>query len=220
VATDSAFTSFVAGYNNYDAGGNILKMVTGLLNGISYFYRVRAYNSVGTSISSDKITTTTLSLPYSDWFLPSKDEFNAIQSVLYFGTPILPLSGEYWTSSENNSTTAWRFYYPMASTSVADKPNLKKSIPCRKLTTTFIFNIGDFVQGGWVFDILDLGGGNFTYFIASTLELVATEWSNITNLAVGTTGTAVGNGLANTNAIIGQVGHTTSAALLCKNLIV
>lgn len=42
-------------------------------------------------------------------------------------------------------------------------------------------------------------------------------WSNITNQAVGTTGTALGTGLANSNAIIAQGGHTTSAALICRN---
>jgi hypothetical protein len=40
------------------------------------------------------------------------------------------------------------------------------------------------------------------------------EWSNIT-ATLGTTGTVIGDGLANTAAIIGQAGHTSSAALLC-----
>ena len=42
-------------------------------------------------------------------------------------------------------------------------------------------------------------------------------WSNVTSTAVGTTGTALGTGLANSNAIIAQGGHTASAALICRN---
>ena len=41
-------------------------------------------------------------------------------------------------------------------------------------------------------------------------------WSNVLS-AVGTTGTALGTGLANSNAIIAQGGHTTSAAQICRN---
>lgn len=42
------------------------------------------------------------------------------------------------------------------------------------------------------------------------------EWSDATG-AVGTTDTALGTGLANSNAIIAQGGHTGSAALICRN---
>lgn len=41
-------------------------------------------------------------------------------------------------------------------------------------------------------------------------------WSNVIT-AVGTTGTAIGTGLANTTAIIAQSGHTASAAKLCRD---
>jgi formylglycine-generating enzyme required for sulfatase activity len=44
-------------------------------------------------------------------------------------------------------------------------------------------------------------------------------WSNIQHTAVGVSaqGTAIGTGLANSNAIIAQSGHTTSAAKLCRD---
>jgi hypothetical protein len=43
-------------------------------------------------------------------------------------------------------------------------------------------------------------------------------WSNITNTLVGTTGTAIGTGQANTTAIVGQGGCTSGAAYLCDHL--
>ncbi len=46
----------------------------------------------------------------------------------------------------------------------------------------------------------------------------AKEWSNITSGAVGT-GTGIGSGQTNTTAIMGQAGHTDSAAKLCSDLL-
>jgi uncharacterized protein (TIGR02145 family) len=44
VATDIAFTAFVAGFNNLDVGNVLSYIVTGLAPLTDYFYRVRAYN--------------------------------------------------------------------------------------------------------------------------------------------------------------------------------
>jgi|GEM_PF-3476483 len=59
LATDSGFTSLVTGYNNLDAGNVTSLGVTGLTAGTPYYYRVRAYNSNGTSASSNTIALTT-----------------------------------------------------------------------------------------------------------------------------------------------------------------
>ena len=53
VATDDSFTSYVEGYQNVALGDVLTASVTGLSAGSTYFYRVRAQNSNGTSISSD-----------------------------------------------------------------------------------------------------------------------------------------------------------------------
>jgi hypothetical protein len=44
-----------------------------------------------------------------------------------------------------------------------------------------------------------------------------TTWSNITGTSSGASGTTIGTGLANSNAIIAQAGHTASAAKLCRD---
>lgn len=63
VATDNVFGSFVAGYQNLDVGAGLSRNVTGLTASTSYFYRLRAVNSAGTSVSSNVITATTIAAP-------------------------------------------------------------------------------------------------------------------------------------------------------------
>lgn len=62
VATDSGFTSLVSGYNNLDVGNAISQAVTGLSPSTTYYYRVRANNSAGTSDNSQTQVALTTSL--------------------------------------------------------------------------------------------------------------------------------------------------------------
>ena len=70
VSTDNSFSSYASGYQNLDVGGITSKNVTGLTGGTTYYYRVRAYNSGGTSDNSGQISiitvppSPTLSLPF------------------------------------------------------------------------------------------------------------------------------------------------------------
>src|SRR3989339_385981 len=60
VATDNGFTSYVVGYQNKDVGNVTTHNVVGLLPGINYYYRVRAYNGSGTGNNSNVISLITL----------------------------------------------------------------------------------------------------------------------------------------------------------------
>ncbi|MCX6582099.1 MAG: fibronectin type III domain-containing protein [Candidatus Aminicenantes bacterium] len=61
VATDSGFTSFVAGYNNLDVGNVTTYSVNSNINpGITYYYRLRSYNASGTSSNSNTISLVTI----------------------------------------------------------------------------------------------------------------------------------------------------------------
>jgi hypothetical protein len=64
VATDVGFTSFVPGYNNLNVGNVTSYNVTGLNCGTTYYYRVRAGNSCGTSPNSNSISVTTGGCPF------------------------------------------------------------------------------------------------------------------------------------------------------------
>jgi hypothetical protein len=61
--------------------------------------------------------------------------------------------------------------------------------------------------------------GNDYLELAAVGQGAGQVWSNINNINLVGTNTAVGTGQANTAAIINQVGHITSAAKLCDELI-
>ncbi|MFH0842887.1 MAG: DUF2341 domain-containing protein [Bacteroidota bacterium] len=60
VSRSNDFSTYVSGFENLDVGGNTSHTVPALASGTEYFYRVRAYNSMATSISSDTIQVITL----------------------------------------------------------------------------------------------------------------------------------------------------------------
>ncbi|MCX7876836.1 MAG: fibronectin type III domain-containing protein [Melioribacteraceae bacterium] len=66
ISTQSNFSSFVTGYENKEiAAPDSNFVVTGLNGNTNYFYRVRAFNSAGTSGNSNVISVTTLPNPPS-----------------------------------------------------------------------------------------------------------------------------------------------------------
>ena len=60
LSTNSAFTTYVTGYQNLDVGNVLTRNTSGLRSGTTYYYRVRAYGSTGTSGNSATITVTTM----------------------------------------------------------------------------------------------------------------------------------------------------------------
>jgi len=63
IASNNSFTSFLSGYYDIDVGNVTSTPVTGLTAGSTYYYRVRAYNSSGSSNNSNYIAITTLPDP-------------------------------------------------------------------------------------------------------------------------------------------------------------
>ena len=67
---------------------------------------------------------------------------------------------------------------------------------------------------GIVFYVTD--GGLHGLEVAPADQSTGTVWSNIDSILIGTTGIAIGTGYSNTDAIIGQSGHSVSAAQICR----
>jgi hypothetical protein len=59
VSISSMFSSFVTGYSNLDVGNVTSRNITGLSASTTYYYRVRGYNSAGTSGNSGTTSVTT-----------------------------------------------------------------------------------------------------------------------------------------------------------------
>jgi len=59
VSTSNSFSSYVNGYHDLDVGNATGRVVTGLSQGATYYYRVRAYDASGTGSYSNALTATT-----------------------------------------------------------------------------------------------------------------------------------------------------------------
>jgi hypothetical protein len=67
VASDSLFTDYIPGYQDLEVYNSITQDVTGLVADTYYYYRVRSYNSEGTSESSNVIAVQTASAGNDDY---------------------------------------------------------------------------------------------------------------------------------------------------------
>jgi hypothetical protein len=228
VATDSAFTSYVSGYQNKDVSNVASYAITGLSDNTNYYFRLRAYNSSGLSSNSATVTVKTIPISCSNWFLPSEDELDLIyDNLVAYGY------GDYdptnhWSSTEVSATVvrvvdfSTGTHYNNLKGNGLGTGTINIFLACRTFVTSTIYNIRDTgAGGGLIFYVINNGDGTYTYYEATADDVTATpvEWSNIFNIEIGASaqGTAIGTGITNTNAIIAQAGHTDSAANECYN---
>ena len=89
--------------------------------------------------------------------------------------------------------------------------------------TTGPANLGDVFGGGKLAYILN--PGDFGYVVGQAHGLIAAksdqstgiQWYNGSYITTGATGTAIGTGMSNTNAIVGAQGAGSYAAKICRN---
>jgi hypothetical protein len=80
--------------------------------------------------------------------------------------------------------------------------------------------IGEQYGGGVIFHLWkDNAGVEHGLIVATTDQSTSSTWSNITNVLIGAAAQSSWDGLSNSNAIVAQAGHTSSAAKLCLDLV-
>jgi hypothetical protein len=83
---------------------------------------------------------------------------------------------------------------------------------------TFTHYIGEEFGGGVIFHLwLDANGVEHGLIVDKTDLSAAQVWSNVNQTLIGPAAQSTWDGLGNSNAIVGQAGHTSSAAALCLN---
>lgn len=242
ISIDSQFNKYVSGYVNRDVGLVLSFLVEDLESSTTYYCRIRSYDNVQIGLSSNIVTAETLAPPivipeitigtqtwmlrnidnniapitYSDWFLPSEDELNEMYVNLYlFGLGGFLPSVYYQNSTEVNSLTKRTQLFSSGVKYDDAKGNLSPIRACRSFVAPInTYNLRDRgPAGGWIFYI-----SGTTYYEAAPRDQNASQvWSNITNVAIGTTGVAIGTGQQNTLDIINQVGFTDGAAKTCND---
>jgi uncharacterized protein (TIGR02145 family) len=151
---------------------------------------------------------------YNDWFLPSKDELNLMYTELKaFGLGSFS-DQPYASSSEDGSFSFFAQNFLDGTQSSIGKGSATRIRACRFFTSATSYSVRDMGQsGGYVF----WKSGNDYLEASPSNHSTAYAWSNVSSGVIGTN-TAIGTGQANTTAIIGQAGHTDSAAKLCDDL--
>jgi hypothetical protein len=85
--------------------------------------------------------------------------------------------------------------------------------------STFNHYIGEVWGGGVVFHVYrGSDGAEHGLIVALTDQSTGAAWSNVISTLIGSSAQSSWNGLANSNAIVAQSGHTSSAAKLCLDL--
>jgi uncharacterized protein (TIGR02145 family) len=160
----------------------------------------------------------------SDYFLPSHEESNSLFLQLK-GYGVGGFADDiYWTSTEYGASDAEGVNFASGLFSGYAKSDQHRVRACRRFTSSADYALRDTGQGGGlIFIKINNYDGTYTYYEAAPTDQSAAKlWSNVANTEIGATaqGVGVGDGVNNTAAIIGQGGHTDSAAKLCDDLVI
>jgi hypothetical protein len=149
VSTGSAFNIYVGAYQDLNVGSALSQSISGLNQGSTYYYRVRAYNAVGTSGNSGTIAVTlpcnyTITTSSSGGGTTSGGGIkNCGASVTVMATPSAGYQFSNWTEFGNpvSSSSSYQFIANGDRTLVANfvdaqKPSISISSPPTGTTYT------------------------------------------------------------------------------------
>jgi hypothetical protein len=91
-------------------------------------------------------------------------------------------------------------------------------LPSNTGNGNFTHYIGEVFGGGVIFHLWKDSAGIEHGLIVDKVDLSSSQaWSNVSSTLIGSSAQSSWDGLSNSNAILGQAGHTSSAAALCLN---
>ena len=153
---------------------------------------------------------------YNDWYLPSKNEIQAMYNNLHaYNLGNFSLTDNYWSSSEYNYHSSYAFSFNGNNWNAFLKSNTYYIRACRSFTAMEgQYSLRDNGPAGGLIFYID----GTTYYEAALSDQSSSKyWSNITDQEIGTTGIAIGTGQTNTSAIIAQSGGATDWFLPSKD---
>lgn len=165
------------------------------------------------------------------WYLPSKEDLHLMYLNLWSGndgintyTPVTSFySISYWSSSESSDIGAWvhsSSQLPLEAVQQKQNSHTSKIRPVGDFISSIDlpirYNLGN---GNYIFNKVDLLDGTFQYYYCSISDSPTTfSWSDITDVAIGTTSELVGFGQSNSDMMLLQ-SPTCPTILYCNNLI-
>jgi hypothetical protein len=204
--------------------GNIQDSINTLSgNNRKFVFNAGSFDAKNEMWTADLLEIIPIPKTFTDWFLPSKDELNEMRVELFLNSVGDFQSSSYWSSTQSTTYPlgyAWAQNFGNGTPADTIKSGNAYVRPIRSFVSTKIYSKRQTgPAGGLIFLIQNMGGEQpFRYYEAAPTNIVSTHaWSNITNLSVSTS-SDIGTGYQNTLNIIAQPGHSSSSALLCRNL--
>lgn len=203
-------------------------------------YQAVARNAVGTLIQNQalgiKLTIHKDSangiITYSERQTPTTNQFGLFTVTLGKGTALTGIfdtikwsTGNFWLQAELdvNGGTA---YTDMGTSQLLSVPFAMYAAsgnagpPGPPGAGAFTHYIGELYGGGVVFHVYrDAANVEHGLIVALNDQSVSQFWSNLFTNLIGPAAQSTWNGLSNSNAIVGQASHTSSAAKLCLDLV-
>lgn len=136
---------------------------------------------------------------FNDYYLPDVTQLQLIRTNLYLTGIGEFEDGDYWSSSEDSGTDeTYYINFLNDTTNLTNDRTLQKYVrPVRNFTSTEIYALGDLAEGGYIFNITNLGGGSFEYEVCAEKIYEVTRMWGLSGVVTG----AILTGAENTEII-------------------
>ena len=207
----------------------VIALITNAQAPQGFNYQATVRNSAGALIVNQNVNfkfnimlNSATSLPvFSETHMVPTDDVGQVNLVIGTGTATVGTfstinwgTGNYYLGIELNTGSG---YVAMGTTQLMSVPYALYANSAGSASISGTHYIGKEFEGGVIFHLWKDAQGVEHGLIIDIVDLSTTQaWSNIINF-IGPTAQSSWNGLSNSNAIVGQVGHISSAAALCLN---